>query len=284
MPPSSPDDRLRTACCPVCAAPGSSIERFAPVRLLECPACGLVFREQIDERTIRRLYDDGDYAVERLDAHARGRLRDARLRADWTKAAAGGMALLDLGAGTGFFVAAAQKVGYAAIGVEPADLHARFAREQLGVDVRTGYLGRCEPPVGRFDVISMWHVLEHVGDPVELLREIGEHLRDGGHVVIEVPNIDSVGAKLMGGGWAHLDPEAHVCHFSVRSLTGALEAAGLEPVSVSTLLEGAYDGLSRALRPRRLAGRLVRGARLRTLGRSHPTGGELLRAVARSRS
>lgn len=270
--------------CPVCGAAAAATDRFAPARLCRCEACTLVFREMVDETQIRSLYDDGTYGVDRLAAHTRRRRHDADLRARWTRAHAPPGDLLDVGAGTGFFVAAAAGCGYAASGVEPTDLHASHAREHLGVDVRTGYLEELTGAEPAYDVITMWHVLEHVPDPVALLSAVATRLRPGGRVVLEVPNIESVGAELMRGRWAHLDPVAHVSHFSPRALGAALERAGLRAERTQTLLEVFYDPWPVRLRPRRLAGRIVRAARLRTLRLEHPARGELLRAVARPTS
>ena len=273
--PTSADTR-----CPVCGAATAISERFRPTVLCVCAACGLLFRSDARDDDVLRMYSDDLYTAQRMDALTRHRDHDARLRARWTRARVSGSRLLDVGAGAGHFVARAADYGFDAIGVEPSELSAGYARAQLGVDVRTGSLDTADLPENAFDAVCMWHVLEHVADPLSLLRGVRERLRAGGRLVIEVPNIDSVGASIMRGGWAHLDPTAHVCHFGPRSLTVALEAAGYAVVELETLVEGYYDRLSMRLRPRRLAGRAVRAVRLRTLAQTHPSRGELLRVVA----
>ena len=146
--------------------------------------------------------------------------------------------------------------------------------------MRTGFLDTAPLPERDFDAVCMWHVLEHATDPLALLRGARERLRPGGRLVLEVPNIDSVGAQMRGGRWAHLDPGAHVCHFTPASLTAALAAAGFEVVELETLVEGYYDPPAMRAKPRRIAGRVVRALRLRSAALTHPSRGELLRVVA----
>jgi 2-polyprenyl-3-methyl-5-hydroxy-6-metoxy-1,4-benzoquinol methylase len=226
------------------------------------------------------MYRDDTYAEARMEALTRHRRLDARKRAEWTRQHAPGARLLEVGAGAGFFLESAAEHGFEAIGIEPSDLAARYGRDQLGVDVRTGFLETSDIPDGTFDVVCMWHVLEHAADPLGLLRAARARLSPGGRLVLEVPNVDSVGAEIMRGRWAHLDPAAHVSHFAPESLRTALEAGGFQVLRLSTLIESYYDRPMTRMRPRRIAGRAVRSMRLRTLRLTHPDRGELLRAVA----
>src|SRR6185503_9225312 len=72
----------------------------------------------------------------------------------------------------------------------------------------------------------------HVPDVVGFLRELAERARPGGHVVVEVPNLDSVARAASGGKWVHLRPLEHLTQFTPATLRSALERAGLEPVLV----------------------------------------------------
>lgn len=265
--------------CLICASPTEVTDRFRPTSLQQCTACGLLFRDALSEAEILDMYSGDSYAAERMDALSRHRQFDARKRALFTRSHVTGSRLLDVGAGTGSFVKMAAAHDFQAIGIEPSDLAAEYARRELGADVRTGFLEACEPEMSGFDVVCMWHVLEHAVDPLALLRAVRERLKPEGRLVLEVPNVDSVGAGIMKGRWAHLDPEAHVCHFAPGSLRTALETAGFDVLHLSTVIEGYYDPPAMRLRPRRIAGRAVRRARLRTLRLTHPSRGELLRAV-----
>lgn len=271
---------MATVACPICGSDAKRTDRFRPTPLEQCPSCGLLFRGSASEADVGGMYSDDSYSQDRMDALTRHRGLDARKRAEWTREHASGERLLEVGAGAGFFVKSAGEHGFEAIGIEPSDLAARYGRSKLGVDVRTGFLETSDIPTGFFDVVCMWHVLEHAADPLGLLRAARARLAPGGRLVLEVPNVDSVGADIMRGRWAHLDPGAHVSHFAPGSLATALDAAGLRVLHLSTLIEGYYDRPAMRLRPRRIAGRTVRSLRLGTLGLTHPERGELLRAVA----
>ena len=281
--PGTQPERLAApsdAVCIVCGTPATVTDRFAPTLLGECGACGLLFRAGADEAGVRKMYEDDSYSRARIEAHAGHGARAARDRLRWTRERAPGRRLLEVGSGTGFFVAQAGEHGYDAIGVEPSALFAEHARTTLGADVRTGFLESADLPETDFDAVCMWHVLEHSADPLALLRDVRARLRPGGRLVLEVPNIASVGATMMRERWAHLDPDAHVCHFTPRSLSVALEAAGYELIELQTFVEGHYDHLAMRLRPKRIAGRAARAVQLRTLQLTHPSRGELLRIVA----
>jgi SAM-dependent methyltransferase len=268
--------------CPVCGSESHMTDSFHPAALHKCGGCGLLFNAAVHPHLVDELYEGDVYAADRMAAHTSDRQFDSRKRAAWVRRSAAGSRLLDVGAGTGFFVAAAGECGFVAIGIEPSDLAARFGREQLGVDVRTGYLEQLELAPGPFDAITMWHVLEHVPDPVALLRTVRARLDAGGVLFVEVPNIESVGAEIFAGRWAHLDHLAHACHFAPRSLAIAVERAGFEVVELVTLLDNYYDSPRARWRPRRVAGRLIRSARLGTVRLTHPARGELLRVRARA--
>ncbi len=95
------------------------------------------------------------------------------------------------------------------------------AREELG---------------GPFDVVTMWHVLEHVHSPVDLLVGLRELLAPGGVVVVSVPNFGSVQSRVFGGAWFHLDPPRHVIHFDRATLGDVLDRAGLASFSEKPFL------------------------------------------------
>lgn len=279
---TGPRPSANGAACLVCGLTAVATDRFRPTSLYACPGCGLLFgAADHDPATTQQMYSDDSYSVERLDALTCHRGHDAEQRACWVRGRVAGRRLLDVGAGAGFFVQRAAEHGFEAVGVEPSNLSASYARDELGVDVRTGFLDTSDLPGREFDVVCMWHVLEHATDPLALLRDVHARLRPDGRIVIEVPNIDSVGADLRRGRWAHLDPAAHVCHFTPRSLTIALQRAGYEVLELQTLIESYYDHRSMRLRPRRIAGRVVRAVRLSSTASTHPSRGELLRVVAK---
>ena len=134
--------------------------------------------------------------------------------------------LLDIGSGKGRFLAAARGRGWDVIGVEYASATAAAATAAYGIPVISGDF--LDAPIeGPFDVVTMWHVLEHLPDPPAALRRVEGLLRPGGRGVVgSVPNIDSTQAHLGGEAWLDLDPARHLFHFSPRSLRAMVEGSG----------------------------------------------------------
>ena len=137
------------------------------------------------------------------------------------------MRLLDVGAGGGEVVYAAQKAGFVSCGIEPNIGYSEFARDQYGVTVETGQLDSSK--FDRFDVITLFHVLEHVPEPVTFLQKLHEHLQPNGHLLIEVPNIEQADASPH-----NIYFRAHLLYFSVATLL-SLASPGFSSVQISSL-------------------------------------------------
>jgi SAM-dependent methyltransferase len=142
--------------------------------------------------------------------------------------------LLDVGSGKGAFLAAARDAGWDALGVEYAPEAAEAARATFGVDVIVGDFLEVRQ-LGTFDVVTMWHVLEHLTNPMGALAHAAESLKPGGRLLVSVPNLDSLQARLGGDDWFHLDLPRHLFHFTPRSLTTLVERAGFRVDRISYL-------------------------------------------------
>jgi SAM-dependent methyltransferase len=130
--------------------------------------------------------------------------------------------LIDAGAGRGRFVLAAAEAGYDAAGIEPSDRGTRAAGE-LGVRMTRASIEDAQIDPGSADVVTLWHVLEHLDAPGPALSEIRAWLRPGGGVLVGVPNLASLQAELGGERWFHLDVPRHRVHFTqlgIRVLLG----------------------------------------------------------------
>ena len=140
--------------------------------------------------------------------------------------------VLDIGCGRGLLLRAFQQKGYEVTGTEFSDDACRYAREVLGIPVRVGLLEQLRFPDDYYDVVVMWHVLEHISDPRPTLVEVARILRPGGIFLVGVPNFGSPEAQLTRSSWFHLDTPRHLSHHTPVSLKTALTAAGLQPARI----------------------------------------------------
>lgn len=144
-------------------------------------------------------------------------------RVCWLPARPGGT-VLDVGCGSGAFLARMRALGWAVAGVEPDPAAAEAARSVHGVTVAShleAFAAR------RFDAATMHHVIEHLPDPAAEVAAVAGRLVPGGRLVIVTPNIHSVGRRWFGAHWVHWDPPRHLWMFSRPALQQLVEDAGL---------------------------------------------------------
>ncbi|GAB4131008.1 MAG: class I SAM-dependent methyltransferase [Bacteroidia bacterium] len=119
---------------------------------------------------------------------------------------------LDIGCGTGEFLNTLKTAGWETLGVEPGDQAREAGKKNYGLDVREeSALSTLSDK--SFDLITMWHVLEHVPGLNDRVVEIGRLLKDEGVLVVAVPNRNSHDAKYYGAYWAAYDVPRHLWHF-----------------------------------------------------------------------
>lgn len=132
--------------------------------------------------------------------------------------------LLDIGAGTGDFLAYAQKKNWKVTGIEP-NSKARELAQKKGVSFVEDM---AELSDNSFDVVTMWHVLEHVPDLDKQLTELKRICKSGGFIVIAVPNYKSYDAKHYKEYWAAYDVPRHLWHFSKTSVQKLFSEKGMK--------------------------------------------------------
>ncbi|MBA2567174.1 MAG: class I SAM-dependent methyltransferase, partial [Thermoleophilaceae bacterium] len=141
--------------------------------------------------------------------------------------------LVDLGCWVGFLLAEARDRGWQPVGIEPSTFASRYARAQLGLDVRTEDLFAAELPVGRFQAVVMGDVIEHLPDPGRALERAAGLLGPAGALVLMLPDAGSRVARLLGARWWSVIP-THVQYFTRQSLGLLLARHGFEVVSRET--------------------------------------------------
>jgi 2-polyprenyl-3-methyl-5-hydroxy-6-metoxy-1,4-benzoquinol methylase len=141
--------------------------------------------------------------------------------------------ILDAGAGGGEVVYVLRHRGFDARGLEPDEHYAKYAREQLDVPVDTGFVQDTVFPEGSFNVITMYHALEHVEDPSKILAMLRTWLAEDGLLLVEVPNVE---ATCMSPG--HRFHFAHFYNFNRETLEALGRKAGFVTVQSKTSSDG----------------------------------------------
>jgi len=136
--------------------------------------------------------------------------------------------LLDIGAGTGDFLLVAKNNGWKSVGIEPSKKAKNIAKSK-GVELKSN-LSDFENNL--FDVITMWHVLEHVPNLEEQIKELKRLLKPNGSILIAVPNFKSYDANYYKEFWAAYDVPRHLWHFSKTAIKKIFAKEDLELVKI----------------------------------------------------
>jgi len=229
--------------CPVCGA-RLAMQASAEACIARCPGCGVGVTVPPPTRDVTGsgLFEEGSYGGTRLKRR-RQWIREAERRFDWIEGYGRPGSILEVGAATGEFLAVAARAGVRVTGIETSVWAADQAR--LFAPPARVFTGTLDDWVRSqqemFDAVVMFHVLEHVDDPLELLRSSTDCIKSGGLVFIEVPNGAARDALEQGTSWSLAAPEDHFTHFTPEVLEGALRSVGLIPLRQELLSLREYD-------------------------------------------
>jgi SAM-dependent methyltransferase len=241
MPDAPPSVDDAPIACPVCGAHGLCLrfriaspflKRRTAYRILRCPRCThQCAAGPCDDATLAAVYGAAFHASAQQAAAAADSPVVVNARRRVERLAQSGLRgrLLDVGAGTGAFVAAARGA-FDAQGVEYSDDAAAAARA-AGLRVMTGSFP-AQSPAGPFDVITLWDVLSSLRDPHAAIAGVRALLAPGGHALFTVPMASSRVARALGRCWPMLIPPVNLHYFTPRSLERLLQAHGLRIASI----------------------------------------------------
>lgn len=148
-----------------------------------------------------------------------------------------GKDLLDIGTGTGDFLAACKNNGWVINGVEPNKKANRIAEGKTGIKINHDIN---EILNKKFDLITMWHVLEHVPDLNFYISNLKKLLKANGTLVIAVPNHKSLDATYYRENWAAYDVPRHLWHFSKKAIKSLFKQEGMKVIKILPMKFDAY--------------------------------------------
>jgi SAM-dependent methyltransferase len=194
-----------------------------PFPLFRCYDCSFLFtQDHPEEKDIGSYYDSKEYFSHNDNARglisflyktSRSWMQRKKCRIVKTFSGIQRGNILDVGCGTGHFLAQMKKAGWNTKGTEINEKAREYARSMLGIDAS-------EPeiiyslPSGSFNTITLWHVLEHIYDPSILFSEFSRLLSPDGTLIVALPNCNSADAKHYRKFWAAFDVPRHIWHFS----------------------------------------------------------------------
>ncbi|MBU2054832.1 MAG: class I SAM-dependent methyltransferase [Proteobacteria bacterium] len=209
-----------------------------------CDACGLGFldpRPGVNELgdLYRYSYFDGQYGhgLKSRSPEMKKRLSQETHRIRFFRKIMRKGRILDIGCGMGYFLLACRDTGYDVEGMDISDDSAVYVRGELGIPVVVGTIDGINYPLESFDVITMWHFLEHTPDPRPYLQKARRWLKRDGMLVVDVPNYAGTDARKTWALWKGWQLPYHLYHYTLYA--GNLEEAPRE----SWILHGSQQEL-----------------------------------------
>ncbi len=267
--------------CPVCLNPVTAPALVGTDFLFEstsktftlysCEACRCLFLHPMpDSREIERFYP-ADYwwnarrsgGLKKLESVYRKLALHDHIAFITKAAGVRGVDVLDVGCGSGTLLGLLKQRGFRVNGLDFSPEAAAIAKAENGVDVAVGSLEEAHFPAESFDVVTLFHVMEHVTNPRLVLAQVSRVLKPNGVAILQVPNIESWQFKIFGARWYGLDIPRHVIDYSRNSMLKLLADSGFvvnrirhfnlrdnSPALVSSVFPS-LDPVSRSVRHRK---------------------------------
>jgi SAM-dependent methyltransferase len=201
--------------------------------MMQCGACGFIFATSSTDSSALGLYEE-DWSKTEVHPTFIYSHGEYTVRNEWKSQALldrlepfrKANRLLDVGCSAAFFLKMARDRKWDVQGVEVSDFGVKFSTEELKIPVFQGSLQDAHFPDESFDAVFSSHVIEHVGNPVSLLKEMGRILRPGGALITVLPTQFASPACRFFGKWTGEGPPRHVSYFTKRVFEDRLRQLG----------------------------------------------------------
>ncbi len=210
-----------------------------PLRSVICEKCGLVWSDPLPHDP-RSFYKD-DYRVEykgTFTPKPKHILRAGKVALSrgkmLTKYIERPKKILDVGSGGGEFAYLLKKLGHDVTGIEPNRGYAEFSQKEYDLNIQNGFIQEIQQPDGSFDLITIWHVLEHTENPTAVIEKLYGSLKPEGILVVEVPTIEATCQSPKS-----TFHEAHIFNFNLATLRKLGEKIGFAEIEHKFSTDGA---------------------------------------------
>lgn len=232
------DWALEDTSCPVCGSTDARATSYDanPFKIKRCNGCDHWYLSpRLAPQDIQRFYESPDYfgGGETGVGYANYDTQERSLRATFAKLLVNldrhglmGGELLEVGCGPGYLLDEARGFFDSLTGIELSPPTAKLAEETSGAKVYLSH--EALPRDAQFDLIVGTHVIEHIYEPVAFVRELAQHLKPGGAMVLAAPHMGSLLRYLMGRRWPSFKYPEHVSYFDAKTLADMMRRAGLE--------------------------------------------------------
>lgn len=211
--------------CPVCKSTKNDVHiSFPEIPVVACSECGLFYSSRVFKESDITSYYGNSFGSQR---HMQGQIVNAKINS-WVISQLIDLqnikTVLDVGTGYGFLLSELKKL-YAldTVGVELSTQEAKFAQDELGVNVINKSLNAAGLKKNSFDLVVSFEVIEHILNPVEFVCELKEYVKPGGNLLIMTDNFGSRMAQSLEAGFPKWIPHSHITHFSSATLKMLLE-------------------------------------------------------------
>lgn len=225
--------------CPICENNDKEAEfNFLGINIFRCKSCNHRYTEKVPVNP-NEIYDSKEYreAIDKFELKQKEyRMRRFGIeRANIVKSLFinTNKNVLDVGSGWGFFLKIIREEGFQCQGIELSRNMAEFSRKKFNLPVTSIPIEEYKPNK-KFDIITLFGVIEHVKYPIDFLKHCKRLLADEGYILIFTPNFESVAVKVQGSSANMICPGQHIHHFTKDSMRKTSELLSLNIISYST--------------------------------------------------